>query len=151
MKKHAIEALIGTADTAINAEDWDTLRGIYAEDAVLIVQPGTQAVGHDQIMTAFRAIADYFDHTLDVTQNGMTILEAGDTALVLANTIVSSDNTESVERKATYVFKKHPTDGWLCVIDNSYGHDLIDAKRTVMRHTVTGGKIADMDISKRTM
>jgi len=129
MKKHAIEALISTADTAINAEDWNTLRGIYADDAVLVVQPGTHAVGHDQIMAAFRAIADYFDHTLDVVQNGMTILEAGDTALVLANTMVSSDNTETVERNATYVFKMHPTKGWLCVIDNSYGHDLIDAKQ----------------------
>ena len=129
MNKHAIEALIGAADSAINAEDWDTPRGIYAEDAVLVVQPGTHAVGRDQIMAAFRAIADHFDHTLDVKQNGMTILEAGDTALVLANTIVSSDNTKTVERKATYVFKKHPTEGWLCVIDNSYGHDLIAAEQ----------------------
>ena len=127
MTTHAIEALIDAADTAINAEDWDTLRGIYAEDAVLVVQPGTHAVGRAQIMAACRAIADYFDHTLDVTQNGMTILESGDTALVLANTIVASDKTETVERKATYVFKKHPTEGWQCVIDNSYGHDLIAA------------------------
>jgi len=129
MKKHAIEGLISDADRAINAEDWDTLRAIYADDAVLVVQPGTHAVGHDQIMAAFRAIAEHFDHTLDVQQNGMTILEAGDTALVIANTTVSSDNTETVERKATYVFKKHPTDGWLCVIDNSYGHDLIAAEQ----------------------
>ncbi len=129
MKQHAVEALISAADTAINAEDWDTLRGIYAKDAVLVVQPGTHAVGRDQIMAACRAIADHFDHTLDVKQNGMKILEAGDTALVLANTIVSSDNTETVARKATYVFKKHPSEGWQCVIDNSYGHDLIAAER----------------------
>ena len=48
--------------------------------------------------------------------------------LFLANTLVSSDKTEMVERKATYVFKKHPTEGWRCVIDNSYGHDLISAE-----------------------
>ena len=129
MTQHAVEALIAAADTAINAEDWDTLRAIYAEDAVLVVQPGTHASGQHQIMTAFRAIADHFSHTLDVKQNGMTILEAGDTALVLANTIVSSDNTETVERKATYVFKIHPAKGWQCVIDNSYGHDLIAAEQ----------------------
>ena len=127
MTKHAIEALIATADTAINEEDWDTLRDIYAEDAVLVVQPGRHAVGRDQIMTACRAIAEHFAHTLDVKQNGMTILESGDTALVLANTIVSSKNTEAEVRKATYVFKKHPERGWQCVIDNSYGHDLIAA------------------------
>ncbi len=128
MTKHPIEALIDTADTAINEEDWDTLRAIYAEDAVLVVQPGRNAVGRDQIMTACRAIADYFGHSLDVQQKGMTILESGDTALVLANTRVASDNTEAEDRKATYVFKKHPTEGWQCVIDNSYGHDLVAAE-----------------------
>lgn len=127
MTRHAIETLIATADTAINEEDWDTLGDIYAKDAVLVVQPGRHAVGREQIMAACRAIAEHFGHTLDVKQNGMTILESGDTALVLANTIVSSENTEAEERKATYVFKKYPGRGWQCVIDNSYGHDLIAA------------------------
>lgn len=127
MTRHAIEALIAAADTAINEEDWDTLRDIYAEDAVLVVQPGRHAVGRDQIMRACRAIAEHFGHTLDVQQKGMTILESGDTALVLANTLVSSDNSEAEVRKVTYVFKNYPDRGWQCVIDNSYGHDLIAA------------------------
>lgn len=130
MTRHAIEALIANADTAINEEDWDTLHDIYAEDAVLVVQPGRHAVGRDQIMAACRAIAEHFDHTLDVQQKGMTILESGDTALVLANTLVSSDNTEAEVRKAAYVFKNYPDKGWQCVIDNSYGHDLIAAAQS---------------------
>lgn len=32
-----------------------------------------------------------------------------------------------VERKATYVFRKDAGNGWLCAIDNSYGHEVLDA------------------------
>jgi ketosteroid isomerase-like protein len=29
-------------------------------------------------------------------------------------------------RRATYVFRESPTGEWLCVIDNSYGTDLLE-------------------------
>ncbi|HJU23840.1 MAG TPA: DUF4440 domain-containing protein, partial [Casimicrobiaceae bacterium] len=77
---------------------------------------------------AMEAIAAHFDGTLDVRQAGMVILETGDTALVLAKTHVSADNSPPVERKATYVFKKDVRGRWLCAIDNSYGHDIFDAR-----------------------
>jgi uncharacterized protein (TIGR02246 family) len=124
---HPVEHQIHKADRAIVAEDFETLREIYAEDAVLIVKPGMNAVGRTQIQKAFEAIANYFQHSLVVKQAGMTILEAGDTALVLAKTIVSATNLPETERKATYVFKRIATGEWLCSIDNSYGHDLIDS------------------------
>ncbi len=54
----------------------------------------------------------------------MKILESDDTALVLAKTIVSTPDMPPINRNATYVFKKNPGGNWLCVIDNSYGHDL---------------------------
>jgi ketosteroid isomerase-like protein len=60
-----------------------------------------------------------------VEQNGMEVLESGDTALVLANTVISAPNFPSMERKATYVFRKSPSGEWLCSIDNSYGHEVI--------------------------
>ncbi len=126
MSKHPIELLIEKADQAINQEDFDTLIDIYAEDAVLVIKPGVNAIGKAQIKEAFKRIADYFEHTLDVKQSGMRILETGDTALVLAKTIVSAKNYPTVERKATYVFKQDINGNWLCVIDNSYGHDLLE-------------------------
>ena len=125
MEQHPIKLLIDKADTAINREDFDTLIDIYADDAVLVVQPGVNAVGKEQIGKAFEAIAAHFEHTLEVKQAGMEILETGDTALVLAKTLVSAKGLPQIERKATYVFKKDSNNKWVCAIDNSYGHDLL--------------------------
>jgi uncharacterized protein (TIGR02246 family) len=126
VNKHPIELLIEKADRAINQEDFDTLIKIYAEDAVLVIKPGMNAVGKDQIKRAFEAIAAHFEHSLDVKQAEMEILETGDTALVLAKTLVSAKNYPVTERKATYVFKKDLSNDWVCAIDNSYGHDLLE-------------------------
>ncbi len=124
---HPIEHLIHTADTAINTEDFDTLIDIYADDAVLVIKPGMNAVGKAQVRKAFEAIAAHFEHSLEVKQAGMTVLETGDTALVLAKTIISAKSLPPTERKATYVFKRDRNNQWVCTIDNSYGHDLLDA------------------------
>lgn len=125
MEKHPIELQIEKADTAIVQEDFDTLMSIYSEDALLVVKPGMNATGKVQIRKAFEAIAAHFNHTLQVEQTGMKILEAGDTALVLAKTVVSASNMPATERSATYVFTKSSDGDWLCQIDNSYGHELL--------------------------
>lgn len=72
---HPIELLISKADIAINQEDFETLIDIYSDDAVLVVKPGMNAVGKEQIKKAFEAIAAHFEHSLDVKQAGMAILE----------------------------------------------------------------------------
>ncbi|HEY6095730.1 MAG TPA: SgcJ/EcaC family oxidoreductase [Gallionellaceae bacterium] len=123
---HPIELLISKADTAINEEDFSTLIDIYSDDAVLVVKPGMNAVGKEQIRKAFEAIAAHFEHSLDVKQAGMAILETGDTALVLAKTVVSANNFPATERNATYVFKRGNDSRWVCAIDNSYGHSLLE-------------------------
>ena len=125
MTQHPIETLIEQADKAIVAEDFDALMDIYSDDAILVVKPGMNATGKAQIRKAFEAIAAYFEHSLKVEQAGMHILEAGDTALVMAYTIVSASNMAATKRSATYVFKKTADGGWLCQIDNSYGHELL--------------------------
>jgi uncharacterized protein (TIGR02246 family) len=126
MNRHPIEIQIERADQAIVAEDFDTLLQIYTQDAILVIEPGRIAQGREAIRKAFEAIALYFKHGLQVRQNGMEILESGDTALVLANTLISAPNLpEEVERKATYVFNQDPNGTWLCSIDNSYGHEII--------------------------
>ena len=125
MNRHPIEIQIEKADKAIVAEDFDTLLNIYTDDAVLVVEPGRNAIGKESIRKAFELIAVYFKNGLQVKQNGMEILESGNTALVLAKTVVSAPNMVATERKATYVFNKAPNGVWLCSIDNSYGHDII--------------------------
>jgi uncharacterized protein (TIGR02246 family) len=127
MSQHPIALLIETADKAINDEDFDTLIDLYAEDAVLVIKPGKTAVGKVQIRSAMEAIAVHFDRSLNVRQVGMVILETGDTALVLARTLVSATDFPTTERKATYVFKKDTENRWVCVIDNSYGHEVLEA------------------------
>ena len=128
MNHHPIALQIEKADKAIVAEDFDTLMDIYTKDAILVVMPGVNAVGKNAILEAFKKIAVYFKHGLQVKQNGMKILESGNTALVLANTIVSGPNYPATERKATYVFTRSAEGIWLCSIDNSYGHEEINAK-----------------------
>lgn len=129
-KTHPVELQIRKADAAIVAENFDALIEIYADDALLVVKPGMNVTGKAHIRKAFEAIAAYFDHSLQVEQAGMKILEAGDTVLVVANTVVSASNMPATKRSATYVFRKNPHGEWLCQIDNSYGHELLLAENT---------------------
>lgn len=125
MSRHPVEIQIERADKAIVAEDFDTLMQIYTEDAILVIEPGRIARGQEAIRKAFKSIAKYFENGLQVKQCGMEILESGDTALVLANTLISAPNLPVTERKATYVFTRDSTGNWLCSIDNSYGHAIV--------------------------
>lgn len=128
MTEHPVLTLIRRADQAITAEDFDTLMGFYAEDAVLVVQPGQIARGKAQIKQAFKAIAKHFQNALTVTQGAATVIEGGGTALVIMETLLHiGDADETIKRRATYVFRNDPTHGWLCTVDNSYGTDLLDA------------------------
>jgi uncharacterized protein (TIGR02246 family) len=125
MDKHPVIAQIEKADKALVAEDFDTLLDIYTDDAILVVEPGSNAVGKDAIRKAFESIAVYFKNGLQVRQEGLKVLESGVTALVLANTVISAPNLPTTARKATYVFTKGANGNWLCSIDNSYGHEII--------------------------
>ena len=86
MSRHPVEIQIEIADKAIVAEDFDLLMDIYTDDAILVIEPGRNAIGKSEIRKAFEAIAVYFKNGLQVEQKGMEVLESGDTALVLANT-----------------------------------------------------------------
>ncbi|WNJ97557.1 SgcJ/EcaC family oxidoreductase [Vibrio ruber] len=122
---HPVIEQIKKADQAIVTEDFDSLMNIYTEDAVLVIEPGKNAVGKAAIRKAFEAIAVYFKNGLQVKQQGLEVLESGNTALVLANTVISAPTYSEVTRKATYVFTKNSQGIWLCSIDNSYGHEII--------------------------
>lgn len=125
--KQAIEA----ADKAITAEDFDALMEFYADDAALVIKPGLIAKGKEHIRKAFIAIAEYFDHNLVVEQGEIQIIQGANTALVIMETILkTADQTgepSSVTRRATYVFREESDGKWLCVVDNSYGTDLLGA------------------------
>lgn len=127
MSEHVVLTLIKQADNAISAQDFDALMGFYADDAVLVVQPGQVAKGKPQIREAFVAIAKHFKNTLTVTQGAAHVIEGADTALVIMETHLHiADTTTPLTRRATYVFRRDQTHGWLCTVDNSYGTDLLD-------------------------
>lgn len=127
--QHELKELIKRCDLAIKQEDFDTLMNYYSDDAILVVKPNMIARGKVEIKKAFIAIAKYFNNSLTPTQGEMIILEAGDTALVISQAILTADKKDSeysMERRATYVFKKNSLGEWLCAIDNSYGTELIN-------------------------
>lgn len=119
--EHELKELIKKADLAIKNEDFDALLNYYTDDAILVVKPGTIAKGKDEIKKAFVAIAKYFNNSIVPTQGEMIILEAGDTALVLSQTLLEADKKKdseySMDRRATYVFKKiHKANGCVQLI-----------------------------------
>lgn len=124
-----IKELIAQADKAIKEERFDDLMEFYTDDAVLVVKPGLEAKGKQAIKNAFIKIAEYFQNSIVPTQGKMAMIEAGDTVLVLSQTLLDADNKDSsdysMDRRATYVYRK--IDGkWLCAVDNSYGTSLLD-------------------------
>ncbi|MBO5639309.1 MAG: nuclear transport factor 2 family protein [Oscillospiraceae bacterium] len=124
-----IKNLISAADRAIKEERFDDLMEFYTDDAVLVVRPGLEVQGKEAIKSAFTKIAAYFKNSVVPTQGKMLMIEAGDTVLVLSQTLLDADNKEtseySMDRRATYVYRKIGSN-WLCAIDNSYGTSLLD-------------------------
>jgi uncharacterized protein (TIGR02246 family) len=129
MAPHPLERLIRAADAAITAEDFDALMDFYAEDATLVVKPGLNVTGKENIRAAFVRIADYVQHSLVVGQGRMEVVEGGDTALVIMESTldyVEAGEKVSVTRRATYVFRREGDRHWVCTVDNSYGTALLD-------------------------
>jgi uncharacterized protein (TIGR02246 family) len=129
MVSHPLEQLIRAADAAITAEDFDALMDFYADDATLVVKPGLNVTGKQNIRAAFVKIADYVQHSLVVGQGRMEVIEGGDTALVIMESTLDyalSGDSVSVTRRATYVFRREADGRWVCTVDNSYGTALLD-------------------------
>ena len=124
-----IQSLIKQADKAIREERFDDLMEFYTEAAVLMINGEKEAHGKKAIKEAFIQIAAYFQNSLVPTQGKMRMIEAGDTVLVLSQTLLDADNKAesaySMERRATYVYRRIGGK-WLCAIDNSYGTALLD-------------------------
>lgn len=128
MDKHEVIYAIELADQAINRRDVAALMDFYAEDATLVIEPGRNAHGKEQIAKAFGAIFAYFNQSLSVTQRDFHVIEGGGVALVVCKLTLSAQGMEasrvSMERKPTYVFRKSSDGKWRCLVDNSYGVDL---------------------------
>ena len=87
---------------------------------------GTQDI-HKELEAA---ISDYFQDQLIVEQGEMQVIEGGDNALVIMETVLRFPDGQGgiteMSRRATYVFRQESDGRWLCTIDNSYGTSLLD-------------------------
>ena len=93
-----IKNLISEADRAIRDERFDDLMEFYTDDAVLVVRPGLEVKGKEAIKSAFIKIAAYFKNSVVPTQGKMYMIEAGDTVLVLSQTLLDAQNKETSVR-----------------------------------------------------
>ena len=129
MSTHPINAMIAAAADAINREDFDALMDFYTNDATLVVVPGRAANGKQEIGEAYVALAEHYQHTLYVSAGDMIVIEAGDTALVIAQTSVRANMKTAAPtmetRNANYVFRREGDGQWRCIVDNSYGAALL--------------------------
>lgn len=130
MTPHPLHQIIESCDHAITTKNYDALMKHYAEDAALVVKPGMVVKGKDNIRSAFVAISDYFQDQLIVEQGEMQVIEGGDNALVIMETVLRFPDGQGgiteMSRRATYVFRQESDGRWLCTIDNSYGTSLLD-------------------------
>ena len=131
MTPHPLRQIIESCDRAITTKNYDELMKHYAEDAALVVKPGMVVKGKDNIRSAFVAISDYFQNQLIVKQGEMQVIEGGDNALVIMETVLRFPDGQGgiteMSRRATYVFRLESDGRWLCTIDNSYGTSLLDS------------------------
>lgn len=129
MNHQALKNEIYAADQAINDKDFDAVAKHYTNEAALVVRPNLIAYGRSDIREAHKRISEYFNGSLEVSQGEILIIEAGNTALVIAETFVKSpgklDSEYSTDRDAIYVYVKDDYGKWLCAIDNSYGVELL--------------------------
>ncbi|MCU3851799.1 SgcJ/EcaC family oxidoreductase [Enterobacter roggenkampii] len=131
MTPHPLRQIIESCDRAITTKNYDELMKHYAEDAALVVKPGMVVKGKENIRSAFVAISDYFQNQLIVKQGEMQVIEGGDNALVIMETVLRFPDGQGgiteMSRRATYVFRLESDGRWLCTIDNSYGTSLLDS------------------------
>ena len=129
MYEQELKELVHAADRAINRRDFEALMEFYDPDATLVIKPGKVISGRAEIRKAFGAISDYFNNSLVVEQGEMRIIQAGDVALVISETLLTAnekaDSAFSMNREATYVYRRDSNGVWRCLIDNSYGMELL--------------------------
>jgi uncharacterized protein (TIGR02246 family) len=129
MYEQELKELVHAADRAINGRDFDALMEFYDPDATLVVKPGKVISGRAEIRKAFGTISDYFNNSLVVEQGEIRIIQAGNVALVITETLLTAnektDSAFSMNREATYVYRRDSNGVWRCLIDNSYGMELL--------------------------
>jgi uncharacterized protein (TIGR02246 family) len=125
-----LDDLVKRLDDAVNNKRIDDVLDFYEDDALLVMEPGRVAKGKTEIRDFFQ-----FVFTLDVKAKQITtnILEVGDIALFTSKWIAEGRTPDgssfSSENVATSVFRKSSAGKWRLIIDNSFGPEILNAKK----------------------
>lgn len=127
----SIEEKISELDRAISRKDIEPIASIYSSEATLVKQPGEIANGISEITAHYKALFS-MGISMTVTTHAVKTVVAGDTAMVTTRwTLEGIDpdgNKGSVEKVANMVFANSHEGGWLLLIDNPFGPEIIPAE-----------------------
>jgi len=116
-------AVVAQFEQFVKASDVDGLMTLFAEDTLLVPQPGAEGV---QGLDAIRPIAQGFvDAAQDMEMSLRSVYQNDDTALIIVDWTMSTPNGEGalieVSATATDVLKQRPDGTWYYLIDNPFG------------------------------
>jgi len=111
---------------AINRGDIETILTSFEPDATFVVEPGTFAVGTDELRTAFEGI---LQSAPTIKTEKEHVIEMGDIALVHARWTLSGTAPDtspiSAGGYASAVLHRQPDGQWLVKIDNPLGAEIL--------------------------
>jgi uncharacterized protein (TIGR02246 family) len=119
---------IESLDEAFNRGDLEAVLDFYEETAVMVVEPHRLATGKAEIRAAYEWIFANIKGT--ATQEKTHVIQTGDTALFSSKWnfkgVMVNGNSVSRESYASVVLRRQPDGGWRIVVDNSWGHAVLD-------------------------
>lgn len=129
----SIEQRITELDRAISQKKIETIYSLYSPDARLVKQPGDVASGINEIVAHYEALFA-LNIPMTVTTHVVETIIAGDCAMVTSKwSLEGTDpdgNKGSVDKVANMVFTKSESRGWLLLIDNPFGPEILSENST---------------------
>ena len=115
-----LDQVVEDLDKAVNDGNLEAVLSYYADDAVMVVQPGELARGKEELRVVFERL---LASGIKAKQLKTYVLEAGNSALFTSRWSLVTPDSESAgaEYIATSVFTRSLNGDWKLSIDNSFG------------------------------
>jgi uncharacterized protein (TIGR02246 family) len=124
--RHRLEEMVEEVDRAFNRGDLEAVLDFYEDGAVIVLGPGRLARGKAELRRAFEFMLQMEGVARQIKTH---VIENGEIALFTSQwsfTVKAPDGAPLTrESYATVVFRKQASGEWRCVIDNSFGPDVL--------------------------